>query len=143
MPQREERAPLQDSTFHMADVRRKRATARRAVAVGELHAGSAFDDIVAKHPAARDQVGITYPADHPSHEVAAYWMEKDGTWKTQTLGEAAPRDSEDHEHGLADFIYELHYDLGIPVVGIYLMGIVSIIYRGCACVSCTASRWLH
>lgn len=40
MPEREPRAH-----FHMADVRRKRATARRAVAVGELHAGSAFDDI--------------------------------------------------------------------------------------------------
>ncbi len=41
---------------------------------------------------------------------------------------SAPRDSEDHEHGLADFVYELHYDLGIPVVGIYLMGVVSVIY---------------
>ncbi|MGE7137734.1 PepSY-associated TM helix domain-containing protein [Luteibacter sp. NPDC031894] len=87
-----------------------------------------LDDIVARHPAARAQIGVTYPADHPSHEVAAYWMEKDGSWKTQTLGAATPRDSEDHEHGLADFIYELHYDLGIPVVGIYLMGVVSVIY---------------
>ncbi|WP_049621207.1 bifunctional molybdenum cofactor biosynthesis protein MoaC/MoaB [Frateuria defendens] len=40
MPEREPRAH-----FHMADVRRKRATARRAVAVGELHAGSAYEDI--------------------------------------------------------------------------------------------------
>lgn len=85
-------------------------------------------DIVAKHPAAAEQIGVTYPADHPSHEVAAYWMEKDGSWKTQALDDSVARDSEDHEHGLADFIYELHYDLGIPVVGIYLMGIVSVIY---------------
>ena len=28
------------SGFHMADVRAKQATARRAVAVGELHAGA-------------------------------------------------------------------------------------------------------
>ena len=48
MHQREERAPSESAAFHMADVRRKRATARRAVAVGELYAGSAFDDIVAK-----------------------------------------------------------------------------------------------
>lgn len=34
--------------FHMADVGRKRITARRAVAVGELAAGSAFDAIVAR-----------------------------------------------------------------------------------------------
>lgn len=85
-------------------------------------------DIVARHPAAAAQIGVTYPADHPSHAVAAYWMEKNGEWKTQMLDEGAPRDSEDHEHGLADFIYELHYDLGIPAIGIYLMGIVSVIY---------------
>ena len=58
MPQREERAPLQDSAFHMADVRRKRATARRAVAVGELHAGSAFDDIVAKRLPKGDAIAM-------------------------------------------------------------------------------------
>ncbi len=34
------------ANFHMADVRRKRITARRAVAVGEFHPGSAFADIV-------------------------------------------------------------------------------------------------
>lgn len=37
------------SGFHMADVRRKRPTARRAVAVGELYAGAdAFDALVAR-----------------------------------------------------------------------------------------------
>ena len=41
MPVRDERPH-----FHMADVRSKRATARRAVAVGELDAGSAWEDIV-------------------------------------------------------------------------------------------------
>ncbi|SFS14218.1 molybdenum cofactor biosynthesis protein MoaC [Dyella sp. OK004] len=41
MSEREPRA-----NFHMADVRRKRITARRAVAVGELNAGSAYDAIV-------------------------------------------------------------------------------------------------
>ena len=34
--------------FHMADVGRKRMTARRAVAVGEFHAGSAFAAILAR-----------------------------------------------------------------------------------------------
>ncbi|WP_240147841.1 PepSY-associated TM helix domain-containing protein [Luteibacter yeojuensis] len=103
-----------------------RAAMARADTMERAHAMLA--DIVAKHPAARTQIGVTYPADHPSHEVAAYWMEKDGSWKTQALGDSTPRDSEDHEHGLADFVYELHYDLGIPVVGIYLMGVVSVIY---------------
>ena len=103
-----------------------KAEMARADTMDRAHAMLA--DIVAKHPAAAGQIGITFPADHPSHEVAAYWMEKDGTWKTQSLDASAPRDSEDHEHGLADFVYELHYDLGIPIVGIYLMGVVSVIY---------------
>ncbi|WP_329743328.1 bifunctional molybdenum cofactor biosynthesis protein MoaC/MoaB [Dyella sp. A6] len=53
MSQREERA-----YFHMADVRRKRATPRRAVAVGELYAGSAFDDIVAGHLPKGDAIAM-------------------------------------------------------------------------------------
>lgn len=91
-------------------------------------AGAMMADIVEKHPAARESIGVTYAAGHPSHEVAAYWMEKDGTWMTQAIDDGAAHDAEDHEHGLADFVYELHYDLGIPEIGIYLMGIVSIIY---------------
>jgi molybdenum cofactor biosynthesis protein MoaC len=55
MHQREERA---SGTFHMADVRRKRATARRAVAVGELRAGSAFDDIVARRLPKGDAIAM-------------------------------------------------------------------------------------
>ena len=90
-------------------------------------AGDMLKDIVAKHPAASEQIGLTYPADHPSHEIAAYWMDKDG-WKTQTLADTQPRSTEDHEHGLADFVYELHYDLGIPTAGLYLMGVMSVIY---------------
>lgn len=34
--------------FHMADVRRKRVTARRAVAVGEFNPGGAFETIIAR-----------------------------------------------------------------------------------------------
>ncbi|QWT19595.1 PepSY domain-containing protein [Bacillus sp. NP157] len=90
--------------------------------------GPMLADIVAKHPAAKESVGVTYAAGHRSHEVAAYWMEADGTWLSQSLDDPAAHDAEDHEHGLADFVYELHYDLGIPEIGIYLMGIVSIIY---------------
>lgn len=83
-------------------------------------------DIVKAHPAAKAQIGLTLPGDHPSHEIAAYWFDKD--WQTQTLTDTAPHNSEDHEHALADFIYELHYSLGIPEVGIYVLGIVSVIY---------------
>lgn len=103
-----------------------RAEMARADALDRAHHMVA--DIVAKHPAAAESIGVTYPAEHPSHEVAAYWMEKDGTWRTQALEDNGARDAEDHEHGLADFVYELHYDLGIPAIGIYLMGVVSVVY---------------
>jgi cyclic pyranopterin monophosphate synthase len=74
MHQREERAPLQTSTFHMADVRRKRATARRAVAVGELYAGSAFDDIVAKRLPKGDAIAMAEIAGLQGAKNAAQLM---------------------------------------------------------------------
>jgi uncharacterized iron-regulated membrane protein len=83
-------------------------------------------EIVRQHPAAKAQIGITLPGDHPSHEIAAYWFDKG--WQTQALADATPHPSEEHEHALADFIYELHYSLGIPEIGIYLLGIVSVVY---------------
>ncbi|WP_244754343.1 bifunctional molybdenum cofactor biosynthesis protein MoaC/MoaB [Rhodanobacter sp. B2A1Ga4] len=58
MHEREKRAPLQNGTFHMADVRRKRITARRAVAVGELSAGSAYDDIVERRLPKGDAIAM-------------------------------------------------------------------------------------
>jgi uncharacterized iron-regulated membrane protein len=90
-------------------------------------AGRLIAEAVATHPAAKAQIGLTLPATSPSAGMALYWLDG-GTWMAQSLDEATPRDAEDHEHGLADFIYDLHYTLGIPVAGIYLMGIVSIIY---------------
>ena len=82
--------------------------------------------IVDEHPAARAQIGMTLPGDHPSHEVAVYWFDKD--WHVQGLDDAKPRGEDDEREGLADFVYSLHYTLGIPELGIYLMGLVSIVY---------------
>lgn len=44
--------------FHMADVRRKRVTARRAVAVGELAAGTAFIDIIERRLPKGDAIAM-------------------------------------------------------------------------------------
>ena len=52
-------------------------------------AGKMLEGIVATHPGARDQIGVTFPADHPSHEVAAYWMDKSGDWKPRRWMRAA------------------------------------------------------
>lgn len=46
------------ASFHMADVRAKRITARRAVAVGELAAGSAFEAIVERRLPKGDAMGM-------------------------------------------------------------------------------------
>ncbi len=58
MHQREPGAGFQAARFHMADVRAKRVTARRAVAVGELYAGTAFDDIVARRLPKGDAIAM-------------------------------------------------------------------------------------
>lgn len=47
-----------NANFHMADVRAKRITARRAVAVGELLAGSAFEAIVERRLPKGDAMGM-------------------------------------------------------------------------------------
>ena len=47
-----------DATFHMADVRAKRITARRAVAVGELLAGGAFEALVQRRLPKGDAMGM-------------------------------------------------------------------------------------
>lgn len=47
-----------NANFHMADVRAKRITARRAVAVGELLAGNAFEAIVERRLPKGDAMGM-------------------------------------------------------------------------------------
>lgn len=70
MLEREERAH-----FHMADVRRKRATARRAVAVGELSAGAeAFAQIVERRLPKGDAMTMAEVAGLQGAKHASQWM---------------------------------------------------------------------
>ncbi len=85
-----------------------------------------LDDVLAKHPEARRHVGMTFPgAEHP--QPLAYWQGADGGWRYawpgNTGGSATPPQA-----GLAELVNELHYSLGLPVAGIYVMGIVSLLY---------------
>lgn len=85
-----------------------------------------LDGVLARHPAARTHVGMTFPgADHP--QPVAYWQDAKGTWLYAWLdhydGSVTPPQA-----GLAELVNELHYSLGLPVAGIYLMGIVSLLY---------------
>lgn len=63
-----------NATFHMADVRAKRITARRAVAVGELLAGDAFDAIVQRRLPKGDAMGMAEVAGLQGAKHAAQLM---------------------------------------------------------------------
>lgn len=85
-----------------------------------------LDGVLERHPAARAHVGMTFPGgDHP--QPIAYWQDAKGTWLYAWLdhydGSVTPPQT-----GLAELVNELHYSLGLPVAGTYLMGIVSLLY---------------
>ena len=85
-----------------------------------------LDGVLERHPAARAHMGMTFPGgDHP--QPIAYWQDAKGTWQYAWLdhydGSVTPPQT-----GLAELVNELHYTLGLPVAGIYLMGVVSLLY---------------
>jgi uncharacterized iron-regulated membrane protein len=88
-----------------------------------------IDRLIAQHPETRDDFGIVLPSDG-AHAAYAYWQDKD----IPTASEMAAPSEVAGRGDLADFVYALHDSLGLPVVGLYLMGIVSVLY-GLALVS--------
>ncbi len=115
--------PLQQwATLHAIDV-----------GIGSLDdAQRLLDGVLAQHPEARDHLGMLFPG-HESPQPVAYWMDGHGTWQYASL---------DHLDGsptrplaaLPELVNELHFSLGIPVIGTWLMGFVSLLY-GVALVS--------
>lgn len=91
-----------------------------------------IERLLAEHPVARDDFGIVLPTDS-SHAAYAYWQDGDHARFATASQMATPRAGA-AENELADFIYALHDSLGLPVVGLYLMGVVSVLY-GLALVS--------
>jgi uncharacterized iron-regulated membrane protein len=91
-----------------------------------------IERLITQHPEARDDFGIVLPSD-TAHAAYAYWQDKDGARFASASGMERPHDVAGGGE-LADFIYALHDSLGLPVVGLYLMGIVSVLY-GLALVS--------
>ncbi|WP_430390081.1 PepSY-associated TM helix domain-containing protein [Dyella sp. 20L07] len=85
-----------------------------------------IEHLTAKHPGAREDFGILLPTDS-SHAAYAYWQDKDQTRFATASQMDAPRD-EVGGNQLAEYIYALHDSLGLPVIGLYLMGIVSVLY---------------
>lgn len=91
-----------------------------------------LDETLARHPEARKHVGMVFPGEeYPT--AATYWQDAQGTWRFATTQH--PEGIDEMPGGaLSELVNALHYSLGIPVAGIYLMGIVSLLY-GLALVS--------
>ncbi|MBA2078982.1 PepSY-associated TM helix domain-containing protein [Rhodanobacter sp. PCA2] len=91
-----------------------------------------LDEVLARHPEAREHLGMTFPGYLLPGPVA-YWPDRRGVWQYATLDDP---DGSPARPGapLAELINELHYSLGLPVGGTYLMGVVSLLY-GIALVS--------
>lgn len=98
----------------------------RNAADANVPVAALIDRLIAQHPQANDDFGIVLPTDS-SHAAYAYWQGSDGARFATYSGMAAPIDEEPGGQ-LADFIYALHDSLGLPVVGPYLMGVVSLLY---------------
>ena len=88
--------------------------------------------LLARHPETHDDFGIVLP-DGSNGAPYAFWQGKDGArFATASQMDAPTADA--GGSNLADFVYALHDSLGLPLVGLYLMGIVSVLY-GLALVS--------
>ncbi|HSX59515.1 MAG TPA: PepSY-associated TM helix domain-containing protein [Tahibacter sp.] len=85
-----------------------------------------LDAVLERHPAAREHVGMMFPGDEAPQPIA-YWQDAQGAWLFATPAnlDGSPQLP---QAGLSELINELHYALGIPVAGIYVMGIVSLLY---------------
>lgn len=85
-----------------------------------------LDGVLERHEAARTHVGMTFPGGHHPQPIA-YWQDAQGTWLYAWLdhydGSVTPPQA-----GLGELVNELHYSLGLPVAGLYLMGVVSLLY---------------
>ncbi len=91
-----------------------------------------LDNVLAQHPEAREHVGMTFPG-YELAEPTAYWQDRHGSWLFATPGNLAGSTTPPGA-SLSELVNELHYTLGIPVAGTWLMGVVSLLY-GVALVS--------
>jgi uncharacterized iron-regulated membrane protein len=91
-----------------------------------------LDGVLARHAEARDHVGMTFPG-YELAEPTAYWQDRYGIWLFATPDDLAGSPNPPGAP-LPELVNELHYTLGIPRVGTWLMGVVSLLY-GVALVS--------
>ncbi|WP_329740999.1 PepSY-associated TM helix domain-containing protein [Dyella sp. A6] len=91
-----------------------------------------LDHVLATHQEARIRLGMTFPG-YAGNSPTAYWPDRHGTWQF-----ASPEQPDGGPTlpgaALPELINALHYSLGLPLAGMYLMGVVSLLY-GIALVS--------
>ena len=85
-----------------------------------------LDDVLMRHPEARTHVGMLFPGEE-APSVAVYWQDAKGTWQFATRDDVQGS-TEPPQAALSELVNALHFSLGIPVAGTYLMGIVSLLY---------------
>ncbi|MBU8977213.1 PepSY domain-containing protein [Lysobacter sp. MMG2] len=85
-----------------------------------------LDETLERHPESRKHVGMVFPGEeYPI--TATYWQDAKGAWRYATTEH--PEGLNEMPGGaLSELVNALHYSLGIPVAGTYLMGIVSLLY---------------
>jgi len=99
----------------------------RAVATQTLDdAQRLLDGTLQRHPDARKWVGMLLPRDG-NPEAVVYWPDDRAAWHYATLSHPEGADRPSH-WALSDLVNALHYALGYPPYGTYLMGIVSLLY---------------
>lgn len=91
-----------------------------------------LDEVLARHEGARNHVGLGFPGAD-SAQASAWWLDTQGVWQFATLDDLAGSETPPTS-SLTELVNALHFSLGIPVAGTWLMGIVSLLY-GLALVS--------
>ncbi|HEY9133882.1 MAG TPA: PepSY-associated TM helix domain-containing protein [Dyella sp.] len=104
----------------------------RAAPSAKVSTQALIDRLVARHPQARADFGIVLPRT-PGQAPYAFWFDN-GQTHFATADELGHPGDEGNRNDLADFVYALHDSLGFPTIGLYFMGIVSVLY-GLALVS--------
>ncbi|WP_283149859.1 PepSY-associated TM helix domain-containing protein [Silvimonas soli] len=96
-----------------------------------------IDRVIAAHPDAKARLSLQLPTETGSRYVAWWFDTAKKDWQSATLahmdGTAKP------ESDLTSFINAVHYSLGIPVGGIYFMGVVSVLY----CLALVSGLLIH
>ncbi len=85
-----------------------------------------LDETLERHPAARKWVGMLFPGAESPQSVI-YWPDEKAAWHYASLD--YPEGGTEPPHtALSELVNSLHYALGFPPAGTYLMGIVSLLY---------------